>query len=135
MTTGTAGNITIDPNLTGNLTLGSADNATTSLNGDALNIDAAGALQINSSAGVISIGNNANTNINISTGGGDVNISKTGEMIDYGVEYGIIDKSGSWFSYNGTKLGQGRESVKKLLSDNIELSNELEQKIKANFVN
>ncbi len=62
-------------------------------------------------------------------------ISKVGEIIDMGVEHNIIEKSGSWFSYNGTKLGQGRESVKKLLNDNIELSNELEQKIKANFVN
>ncbi|MBJ04409.1 MAG: recombinase RecA [Flavobacteriales bacterium] len=62
-------------------------------------------------------------------------ISKVGEIIDMGVEQNIIDKSGSWFSYNGTKLGQGRESVKKLLIDNIELSKELEQKIKAQFVN
>tara|TARA_Y100000589_G_scaffold331927_1_gene387980 strand:- start:26637 stop:27632 length:996 start_codon:yes stop_codon:yes gene_type:complete len=62
-------------------------------------------------------------------------ISKVGEIIDMGVEQNIIDKSGSWFSYNGTKLGQGRESVKKLLIDNIELSKELEKKIKAQFVN
>ena len=54
-------------------------------------------------------------------------------MIDYGVEYGIIDKSGSWFSYNGTKLGQGRESVRKILKDNPELCNELEEKIKSKF--
>ncbi|RPG60001.1 MAG: recombinase RecA [Flavobacteriales bacterium TMED191] len=60
-------------------------------------------------------------------------ISKTGEMIDLGVEYGIIDKSGSWFSYNGSKLGQGRESVRKLLKDNPELCNELEEKIKSKF--
>ena len=57
-------------------------------------------------------------------------ISKTGEIIDMGVEHGIIDKSGSWFSYDGTKLGQGRESVKKILKDNPDLSNELEEKIK-----
>ena len=57
-------------------------------------------------------------------------ISKVGEIVDLGVEQGIIDKSGSWFSYNGTKLGQGRESVKTLLKDNPELSTELEQKIK-----
>jgi recombination protein RecA len=56
-------------------------------------------------------------------------ISKVGEIVDLGVEQGIIDKSGSWFSYNGTKLGQGRESVKTLLKDNPELSTELEQKI------
>jgi len=57
-------------------------------------------------------------------------ISKTGEIIDMGVEHGIIDKSGSWFRYHGTKLGQGRESVKKILKDNPDLSNELEEKIK-----
>ena len=60
-------------------------------------------------------------------------ISKTGEMIDLGVEYGVIEKSGSWFSYNGAKLGQGRESVRKLLKDNPELCNELEEKIKSKF--
>ena len=57
-------------------------------------------------------------------------ISKTGEIIDLGVEHSIIDKSGSWFSYNGTKLGQGREAVRKILQDNPELSAELEDKIK-----
>ncbi len=56
-------------------------------------------------------------------------ISKTGEIIDLGVEYGIIKKSGSWFSYGDTKLGQGRESVRKLIMDNIELASELEEKI------
>ena len=56
-------------------------------------------------------------------------ISKTGELIDMGVDNNIIEKSGSWFSYNGTKLGQGRESVKQILKDNPELSNELEKKI------
>ncbi|MGQ1910243.1 recombinase RecA [Marinifilum sp. RC60d5] len=56
-------------------------------------------------------------------------ISKTGEIIDLGVEYNIIKKSGSWFSYGETKLGQGREAVKKLISDNPELSEELENKI------
>ncbi|MAQ70439.1 MAG: recombinase RecA [Flavobacteriales bacterium] len=57
-------------------------------------------------------------------------ISKTGEIIDLGVEYGVVEKSGSWFSYNGTKLGQGREAVRKILKDNPELSAELEHKIK-----
>ncbi len=56
-------------------------------------------------------------------------ISKTGEIIDLGVEHEIIDKSGSWFSYGGTKLGQGRDSVKLLLKDNPELMEELEGKI------
>ncbi len=60
-------------------------------------------------------------------------ISKTGEIIDMGVENGIIEKSGSWFSYDGTKLGQGRESVRKILKDNPDLSNELEDKIKVLF--
>ena len=57
-------------------------------------------------------------------------ISKTGEIIDLGVENGLIEKSGSWFSYNGSKLGQGRESVRNLLKDNPELMDELESKIK-----
>ena len=56
-------------------------------------------------------------------------ISKTGEIIDLGVEYEIIEKSGSWFSYGGTKLGQGRDSVKVILKDNPELMEELEGKI------
>jgi len=56
-------------------------------------------------------------------------ISKIGEIIDLGVEYEIIKKSGSWFSYGETKLGQGRDAVKQLLSDNPELSEELEKKI------
>src|SRR5687767_15966342 len=58
-------------------------------------------------------------------------ISKTGEIIDMGVELGVIQKSGSWFSYDTTKLGQGRESVKQLLIDNPELAAELEGKIRA----
>jgi recombination protein RecA len=59
-----------------------------------------------------------------------VGISKTGEIIDLGVDLGIIKKSGSWFSYDETKLGQGRDSVRKLLSDNPELAEELEAKIR-----
>ena len=57
-------------------------------------------------------------------------ISKTGEIIDLGVENNIIEKSGSWFSYKGTKLGQGKESVKNLLTDNPELMLELEDQVK-----
>jgi recombination protein RecA len=53
-----------------------------------------------------------------------------GEIIDLGVDHGIIKKSGSWFSYGDTKLGQGRDAVKKLLEDNPELSDELEKGIK-----
>ncbi len=57
-------------------------------------------------------------------------ISKIGEILDLGVEFEIIKKSGSWFSYGDTKLGQGRDAVKALLKDNPELSEELEGKIK-----
>jgi recombination protein RecA len=56
-------------------------------------------------------------------------VSKVGEIVDLGVEYGVVKKSGSWFSYGDTKLGQGRDAVKRLLSDNIELAEELETKI------
>ncbi|PTN07974.1 recombinase RecA [Mangrovibacterium marinum] len=56
-------------------------------------------------------------------------ISKTGEIIDLGVNYNVIKKSGSWFSYGETRLGQGRESVRNLLKDNVELAQELEAKI------
>jgi recombination protein RecA len=57
-------------------------------------------------------------------------ISRIGEILDLGVDFGIIKKSGSWFSYGDTKLGQGRDSVKQLLSDNPELAEELEAKIR-----
>tara|TARA_B100000575_G_scaffold293115_1_gene303523 strand:+ start:856 stop:1851 length:996 start_codon:yes stop_codon:yes gene_type:complete len=56
-------------------------------------------------------------------------ISKTGEIIDLGVEMDIINKSGSWYSYGDTKLGQGRDAVKEILGDNPELFEELENKI------
>lgn len=58
-------------------------------------------------------------------------ISKNGEIIDMGVDLGIVQKSGSWFSYEGNKLGQGRDAVKTLLTDNPELASEIEGKIKA----
>src|SRR6476620_2171116 len=57
-------------------------------------------------------------------------ISKIGEILDMGVEMGIVQKSGSWFSYNGDKLGQGREGVKSLLKDNPTLADEIEGKIR-----
>src|SRR3954463_1214402 len=57
-------------------------------------------------------------------------ISKLGEILDMGVEMGIVQKSGSWFSYNSDKLGQGREAVKSLLKDNPQLADELEGKIR-----
>jgi recombination protein RecA len=61
-------------------------------------------------------------------------VSKVGEIVDIGTELEIIQKSGSWYSYGTTKLGQGRESVKQLLHDNPELANELEAKIKTKFL-
>ncbi|MDP4933856.1 MAG: recombinase RecA [Salibacteraceae bacterium] len=60
-------------------------------------------------------------------------ISKVGEIIDLGVTQNIIKKSGSWFSYGDTKLGQGRDAVKSLLKDNIELAEELEEKVFNSF--
>ena len=56
-------------------------------------------------------------------------ISKVGEILDMGVELNIVKKSGSWFSYGETKLGQGREAVKEVIKDNPELAEELEVKI------
>ena len=60
-------------------------------------------------------------------------ISKTGEILDLAVEFEIIKKAGSWFSYGETKLGQGRDAVKTLIKDNPELADELEVKIKAHI--
>ena len=57
-------------------------------------------------------------------------ISKIGEIIDLGVEFDIIKKSGSWFSYGDSKIGQGRDAVKKMLQDNPELADEIEAKIR-----
>jgi len=62
-------------------------------------------------------------------------ISKVGEILDIGVELGIVKKSGSWFSYGETKLGQGRDAVKGLIKDNPELAEELEAKIKSAIEN
>ena len=56
-------------------------------------------------------------------------ISKAGEIVDLGVQYGIIKKSGSWFSYGDSRLGQGRDAVKKIIKDNPELSEEIENQI------
>jgi recombination protein RecA len=56
-------------------------------------------------------------------------ISKYGELVDLCVEHGIIQKSGSWFSYEGTKLAQGRDATKAMLKDNPELCDEIEAKI------
>ena len=58
-------------------------------------------------------------------------ISKEGEIIDLGVDSNIIEKSGSWFSYKGEKLGQGKENVKLLLKQNTKLKDEIEKQIRA----
>lgn len=58
-------------------------------------------------------------------------ISKTGELVDLGVKSGIIEKAGAWFSYNGEKIGQGRENAKKFLKDNPTIADEIENKIRA----
>ncbi len=63
-----------------------------------------------------------------------VGISRIGEVIDLGVELEIINKSGSWYSYGETKLGQGREGLKTILTDNVELAEEIEKKIRAKLV-
>ena len=68
-------------------------------------------------------------NIEIMYGTG---ISKEGEIVDLAVEDGIIEKSGSWYSYNGDKIGQGRDTVKALLKENTKLSSEIENKIREN---
>ena len=57
-------------------------------------------------------------------------ISKVGELIDLGVEKNIVDKSGSWYAYGGTKIAQGRDSAKQFLRDNPEVAEEIESKIK-----
>ena len=62
-------------------------------------------------------------------------ISRVGEVLDLAVEYDIIKKSGSWFSYGDSKLAQGREAVKALLTDNVELCDEIEAKIREVLAN
>jgi len=59
-------------------------------------------------------------------------ISKTGELIDLGIAANVVEKSGAWFSYNGTRIGQGRENAKQYLRDNPDVANEIENKIRAN---
>lgn len=60
-------------------------------------------------------------------------ISKTGEIVDLGVETDILQKSGSWFSYEGTKIAQGREAAKQFFADNPELALEIEKRIKEKY--
>jgi recombination protein RecA len=59
-------------------------------------------------------------------------ISKTGELIDLGVQAGIIDKSGSWYSYGSQRIGQGREAARTFLKENLELFAEIEKAVRAN---
>ncbi len=58
-------------------------------------------------------------------------ISKSGEIVDLGVEYGVVEKSGAWYSYNGAKIAQGREAARQFLLDNPEVADEMEAKIKS----
>ncbi len=59
-------------------------------------------------------------------------ISKMGELLDLGVKAGVVDKSGSWFSYGDQRIGQGRENVKQFLAENIDMADEIERKVRAN---
>jgi len=61
-----------------------------------------------------------------------VGVSKMGELLDLGVQGGLVDKSGSWFSYKDQRIGQGRENAKTFLKENIEMANEIEAQIRAN---
>ena len=61
-----------------------------------------------------------------------VGVSKTGELVDLGVKAGIVEKSGSWFSYDGTRIGQGREAAKSFLAANPDMANTIEQAIRTN---
>lgn len=60
-------------------------------------------------------------------------ISKSGEIVDLGVELDIIQKSGSWYAYESTKIAQGRDAAKQFIEDNIELANEIEKRSKKKF--
>jgi recombination protein RecA len=59
-------------------------------------------------------------------------ISKTGELVDLGVKAGVVEKSGSWFSYSGQRIGQGRENAKTYLAENPQMASEIERAIRAN---
>ena len=60
-------------------------------------------------------------------------ISKSGNILDLAVNLDIVDKSGAWFSYNGNRIGQGRENVKKYLEENPEIMEDIEKKVRNNF--
>ena len=59
-------------------------------------------------------------------------VSKMGELLDLGIKAGIVEKSGSWFSYDSTRIGQGRENAKAFLRENLEMADEIENKIRQN---
>jgi recombination protein RecA len=61
-----------------------------------------------------------------------VGVSKTGELIDLGVKAGIVEKSGAWFSYDGQRIGQGRENAKQFLAQNPDIANKIEAQIRQN---
>jgi recombination protein RecA len=61
-------------------------------------------------------------------------ISKLGEIIDLGVKAGVVEKSGSWFSYNSTRIGQGRDNAREFLKANVEMANEIEAAVRKNSV-
>src|SRR5690606_6471147 len=61
-------------------------------------------------------------------------INRLGEVIDYGVKLGLIDKSGAWYSYQGNKIGQGKNNVMKFLQENTSIAQELEQKVRAELL-
>lgn len=62
-------------------------------------------------------------------------ISKEGELIDLGVKQELVDKAGAWYSYNGIRIGQGRENAKQYMRDNVETAKDLEEKIKFQLLN
>jgi recombination protein RecA len=59
-------------------------------------------------------------------------VSKTGELIDLGVKAGIVEKSGSWYSFDGSRIGQGREAAKTFLAENADIADKIERAIRAN---
>ena len=59
-------------------------------------------------------------------------ISKTGELLDLGVQAGVVEKSGSWYSHSGQRIGQGRENARRFLKENPEMANAIEQAVRAN---
>ena len=60
-------------------------------------------------------------------------ISKIGDLLDIAADIDVVKKSGAWYSYNDIKLGQGRENVKKFLQDNMDLTNEIDEKVRAHY--